>query len=207
MKDSKLLKTVLTAALSAALLLPAAGAVDLSAPADEPEKPAYELSQRGLGFPIQVWGQAVELGENSLTLENSNEGAAYQKVVINVDEDTLILEAVNGESKTFADIQKDEALYAWVGPAMTKSLPPITTAKLILCGIPADFSVPVYAEVQSAAKTETGVDAYMTGDVVLHLGADTQYLSGAAGDIQPGARLLSWYSVVALSMPDRKSVV
>lgn len=213
MRQNQLLKAVLAAALGAALLLPAAGAAELPvSPAGETEKPAYELTQRGTGFPIQVWGKAVELGEQSLTLQNDNENDAYPKIIVNVGEDTLILDAADGSSKTFADIQKDETVYAWVGPVMTKSLPPITNAQVILCGIPVDYqapNIPTYAEVQSVTKTETGLDAYMTGDIVLHLGEDVQLLAGPGNtcgtmsleDICPGVRLLSWYSVVALSMP------
>lgn len=210
MKKWNLMKTVLTAALGAAMLFPAVGAAELtSAPADgAAQRPAYELQQRGVGEPVRVWGQAVELGELSLTLQNDNEGDSYQKIVLNVAEDTLILDAVSGESRTFADIQKDEILYAWVGPVMTKSLPPITTARVILCGIPTDYHVPTFAEVQSVTETEQGVDVYMTGDVVLHLNAGTELLAGegwsgeaALDAIHPGDRLLSWYSFVALSMP------
>ena len=210
MKKPKLLKTALTAALAATLLLPCAAAgAEMSAKEGAAEQPAYTLMQRSESFPIQVWGQAAELGDNSLTLQNDNEGAAYAKIVVNVEEDTKILDAVTGEEKSFADIRKNEILYAWVGPAMTKSLPPIASASIILCNIPADFGVPTYAEVQSVAETEAGVDVYVSGDVVLHLTGETQYLAGpgntcgtvSAADLYPGVRILSWYDVVTMSLP------
>ena len=74
------------------------------------ETPAYELVQRGENFPVRVWGGAVELGDMSLTLENSNESDPYQKIVVNVAEDTVILDAVTGEAKTFADIRAGETV-------------------------------------------------------------------------------------------------
>ena len=106
-------------------------------------------------------------------------------------------------------IRRGETLYAWVGPDITKSLPPVSTARVLLCGVPADFSVPTYAEVETVTRTETGVDVYVTGDVILHLGADTQYLAApgweketvGAADIVPGTRLLSWYSAATMSIP------
>ena len=75
--------------------------------------------------------------------------------------------------------------------------------------IPADFGVPTYAEVQSVAETEAGVDVYVSGDVVLHLTGETQYLAGpgntcgtvSAADLYPGVRILSWYDVVTMSLP------
>lgn len=101
MKKPKLLKTALTAALAATLLLPCAAAgAEMSAKEGAAEQPAYTLMQRSpRSFPIQVWGQAAELGDNSLTLQNDNEGAAYAKIVVNVEEDTKILDAVTGEER------------------------------------------------------------------------------------------------------------
>lgn len=206
MRPQRLWKMVLTAALGAALLLPAAAA-EAANEADGGETPSYTLTQWGNSFPIQTWGQVVELGAESLTLENSQEDSSYQKLVINVNEDTLILDAVTGQSRTFSDIQQGETLYAWVGPAMTKSLPPITTARLLLCGLPADAAAPTYAEVQSVIQTEEGVDVCVTDQVVLHLSGETELLAApgsetvSLADIVPGTRLLSWYETVALSFP------
>ena len=78
------MEDLLTAALSAALLLPAAAAAEAEPETTGAETPAYTLTQRGDTFPIRTWGQVVELGEGSLTLENSQEDSAYQKVVVNV---------------------------------------------------------------------------------------------------------------------------
>lgn len=212
MKYSKRMKTAATVALAATLMLPLGG-LGLAAGEDvaEPE-PRYELVARNESFPSRVWGSCVELGNNSLTLENSNEKDLYQKIVVNVGEDTLILDAVSGAEKTFADIKQDETLYAWVGPEIAESLPPIAYARVILCGIPADFGVPTYAEVLSVGRTDEGVSAYINNEVVLHLGEETEYVAApgdasplTADDLQPGMRVLAWYNMVALSMPGQAS--
>ena len=57
--------------------------------------------QRSESFPHPSLGPGAELGNNSLTLQNDNEGAAYAKIVVNVEEDTKILDAVTGEEKSF----------------------------------------------------------------------------------------------------------
>lgn len=209
-------KNALAAVLAVTLLTTAAGAAPLTAAGPQrngetteatENTPTYQVTQRGMALPVMVWGKAVELGEDSLTIENSDEGDSYSKVVINVDETTVILDAATGDVKTFADIKADENLVAYVGPVMTRSLPPITTGRLILCNVPEEGVAPTYAEVQSVTKTDNGVDVLMTGDIILHLNADTQLMAYksknvvALEDIQPGARLLSWYSVVAMSMP------
>lgn len=212
MNHKKLLASALAAALTLSLAVPALAAEPVGADAAA-EAPAYELVQRGETFPTRVWGAAVELGDMSLTLENSNESDPYQKVVVNVEEDTLILDAVTGEAKTFDDLRTGETVYAWVGPDMTKSLPPISTGRVILCGLPADYAAPTYAEVESVTETESGADVYLNNDVVLHLSADTGYLAApgweketvSAADIVPGTRVLAWYSVVTLSLPAQAS--
>lgn len=212
MNHKKLLASALAAALTLSLAVPALAAEPVGADAAA-EAPAYELVQRGETFPTRVWGAAVELGDMSLTLENSNESDPYQKVVVNVEEDTLILDAVTGEAKTFDDLRTGETVYAWVGPDMTKSLPPISTGRVILCGLPADYAAPTYAEVESVTETESGADVYLNNDVVLHLNADTGYLAApgweketvSAADIVPGTRVLAWYSVVTLSLPAQAS--
>ena len=212
MNHKKLLASALAAALTLSLAVPALAAEPVGADAAA-EAPAYELVQRGETFPTRVWGAAVELGDMSLTLENSNESDPYQKVVVNVEEDTLILDAVTGEAKTFDDLRTGETVYAWVGPDMTKSLPPISTGQVILCGLPADYAAPTYAEVESVTETESGADVCLNNDVVLHLNADTGYLAApgweketvSAADIVPGTRVLAWYSVVTLSLPAQAS--
>ena len=212
MKHRKIFTSALAAVLALSLAVPALAAEETAA-SETSEVPAYGLIQRGENFPIRVWGTAVELGDMSLTLENSNDSDPYQKIVVNVEENTVILDAVTGESKAFGDLQTGEAIYAWMGPDMTKSLPPIAPARLILCGIPADFGAPTYAEVESVTETESGVDVYMNNDVVLHLTADTKYLAApgwekenvGTGDIAPGTRLLSWYSVTTMSLPAQAS--
>ena len=212
MNHKKLLASALAAALTLSLAVPALAAEPVGADAAA-EAPAYELVQRGETFPTRVWGAAVELGDMSLTLENSNDNDPYQKVVVNVEEDTLILDAVTGEAKTFDDLRTGETVYAWVGPDMTKSLPPISTGRVILCGLPADYAAPTYAEVESVTETESGADVCLNNDVVLHLSADTGYLAApgweketvSAADIVPGTRVLAWYSVVTLSLPAQAS--
>lgn len=212
MNHKKLLASALAAALTLSLAVPALAAEPVGADAAA-EAPAYELVQRGETFPTRVWGAAVELGDMSLTLENSNDNDPYQKIVVNVEEDTLILDAVTGEAKTFDDLRTGETVYAWVGPDMTKSLPPISTGRVILCGLPADYAAPTYAEVESVTETESGADVCLNNDVVLHLNADTGYLAApgweketvSAADIVPGTRVLAWYSVVTLSLPAQAS--
>ena len=219
------IKRILSAALCAALLaVPAlaSGTGEGDVPAEEPgmcaglplapreggeSGDAYQPLTQDPGLPVMVYGAVTELGEDRLRLQNDRD-SSVNDIVLNVGEDTLILDAVTGEDKTLADIRENDMLYAYAGPVMTRSLPPISNAALILCNLPADFGAPIYAEVQRVTPGEDGgLSVLMTGDIVLHLSADTQLLAhgGKGGaelsDIVPGTRLLSWYTMVMESFP------
>ena len=209
MEHKKIWTAALAVALTLSMTAPALGAQpDVGGEGET--APAYTVVQRGERFPVQVWGIAAELGEMSLTLERGGgEAAAGQKLVVNVAENTLVLNGGTGEAGTFADLQAGEAVCAWVDPNMTESLPPVSTAQLILYGIPADFSAPTYSEVASVREDGEGLEVYVNGEVVLHLSADTRLLAAPGGEektvgmdnIVPGTRLLAWYDAATLSLP------
>lgn len=209
------LKRFLCAALSLAMLSGAALAadtteVDVANPLNPgpAEMPQYEVSRRNDDASVMVWGSAKEKGENSVYLENSNESDPNARIVIKINEDTAIVDAVTGEAKSFADIKEGETLYAWVSPVMTRSMPPQSNAIVVICNFPADFASPIYAQVQKVTEREDGgTDVLMNNSVILHLNADTELLGyktkdvKTLEDIKPGTMLLSWYRMVALSMP------
>lgn len=175
------------------------------------EAPAFTVTPR-IATPVQVWGSIKELGENSIYLENSNENDPYNQISLNISPDTLVLDAVTGAKKAFSDLKADEVVYAYVGAAMTRSLPPIAQAQVVLCNIPADYAVPTYCEVETVTVGEDGKISLLTDrDVILHLDKDTEYLTLGAesatdkavdpATITPGTRVLAWYRVAALSLP------
>ena len=186
---------LLSAALSAALLVAGVCAAE----------PIAGAQAEG---PVLVWGTVQEIGEGQVRLKNSNDRDPYREIVLTIGTETAILDAVIGAPRTFADLQENETLYAYVGPAMTMSLPPVASAQVVLCGIPAGFGAPTYAEVQAVrGREDGGVDACVTGGVILHLSADTELTAYRTknivglDEIKPGARLLSWYDIVPLSLP------
>ncbi len=97
--------------------------------------------------PVRVWGSAARLETNSLLLQNSNEQDPNHEFVVHLSEETFVVDAVSGLPMDPAAIQDGDAVYAWVGPAQTLSLPPQATARLIVANIPADYAVPQYYQV------------------------------------------------------------
>lgn len=197
MNCKRLLCLVLSLALLSTCALAAAA----------PTAAAYTVEPGNAHDAVMVWGTASELGDDTVRLQNDDEQAAYSDIVLRVTEDTIILDAVTGAERKFSDLKQDEILYAYTSPVMTRSLPPQSNAELILCGIPADFGAPAYAQIQSVtARDDGGMDVLMDNAVILHLSGDTKLMaygdaSGKLEDLKPGVMLLSWYQVVALSYP------
>ena len=170
---------------------------------------AHLGNPNGRPAPIRVWGQVIAREDNRITLKNEAEDGPCASIVVRVDESTLILDAVTGAERALADLREHELLYAYVSPAMTRSLPPIAGAELVLCGLPSGFAAPAYGEIQSVTAGEDGGLTASTGpDLVLRLSGGTRLLPGPGvegkptpGDIKPGARVLAWYGVVTLSLP------
>ena len=91
---------------------------------------------------IRIFGPVTS--DNQSGVSNSGE------IILNVsDEETYILDAVSGLPIKLEDIKDGDTIYAYIGPAMTMSLPPMTNADVIFANIPADAKVPDYVEVKS----------------------------------------------------------
>lgn len=176
-------------------------AVPISAPIEAVpiSAPVYEIGQSHLLPSVSVYGQASKIEENRILLENGKENEGLSSVVVNISDNTRILDAVSGLPMKLADIRENETLYAYVGPAMTLSLPPMANAELIIAGIPADFAVPTYAEITSVTKGEDGTVVLGTNrDDEFTVTADTTLFPFLTKNIItadmliPGTKVLVW---------------
>ena len=104
---------------------------------------------------ICVWGPVVSVEEGSIMIDNQSGISSDGDMVLQIAEDTRILEAENGFPVELTDIKEGEVIYANIGPAMTMSLPPQTTAEAIICQVPEDFKAPAYVQV---VEMELGKD-------------------------------------------------
>ena len=157
--------------------------------------------------PVQVWGTLTWLDDGGLYVENSSGDETLDKVILH-GESIICLDAVTGDPMDIQDLEDGDTIYAWVGPAMTMSLPPHATAILILGNIPADYAVPQFYEIVSVtpqamaaiyptpALTWTEVTA--TDGTTLKItdeAALTPYLTKnivRLEDLIPGTRILVW---------------
>ena len=201
----KLLSLFLALVMGTALVCMSAAAEPqaISSAEEAPENSA----ERARLTPVRVWGTVTWLESGGIFLENSDETDAYHEIILH-GEDILCLDAVTGLPMDIASIKDGDTIYAYVGPAMTMSLPPQATAQLILANIPADFAVPESVQIASVAPqavtaiyppapltqvtftTTAGQEITITDEAQL-----TPYLTKqmvTLEQLQPGSRLLVW---------------
>ncbi len=101
---------------------------------------SMEESQPELPGSIRVYGPATKLEDGRISLDNQSDMSSSGEMILNLSDQTYILDAVTGLPVAFDEIKDGDTIYAYIGPAMTMSLPPMTNAQLILTNIPADFN-------------------------------------------------------------------
>lgn len=102
--------------------------------------------------PVRVWGTVTRLENGSLFLKNSDENDPNREIVVHLG-DAPVVDAVSGLPLEASSIEDGDTVYAWVGPAMTLSLPPQASATVVVANIPADFAVPEYYEITGGDHT------------------------------------------------------
>ena len=147
---------------------------------------------------LRVWGPVTESSDSRLTLDNQSTNSSMGDMIIHISEDTKVLNAVSGMPEAADQISAGETVYAYISQAMTMSLPPQTTADLILTDIPADFKVPDYIEVASMDAVDGGYRLTSADGLTFQVASDcpiTPYLTRNMlylENLYPGARCLVW---------------
>ena len=184
----KLLSVLLTlAALSAALCVSAAAA---------------KIDQIS---PTRVWGKVSPWDGTGIFLKNGNLNDHLNEVVIHAGE-APVVDAATGLPLDLESVKEGDTLYAWIGPALTMSLPPQGSAKVIVGNVPADAKAPEYYELagggwKDPAGSSEIVFSYWdeegeSQDLPVPLDAEvTPWLTRQIirlDDIRPGSQILVW---------------
>ena len=111
----------------------------------------------------RIFGPVLSVEEGRITIDNQSEVSFKGEIVLHIsDETSRVLDAVDGFPVQLSDIKVGEVIYVNIGPAMTMSLPPQTTAETVIAKIPADFKAPEMVKVKSMEWHENG-DWTLTG--------------------------------------------
>lgn len=96
---------------------------------------------------IRVWGPVLSVDDGAIMIDNQSGISSSGEMVLQIAEETRVLDAENGFPVELTKIEEGEVIYANIGMAMTMSLPPQTTAEAIICEVPEDFKAPDYVQV------------------------------------------------------------
>jgi hypothetical protein len=149
---------------------------------------------------IRIYGPVEGFEDGALVVDNQSGVSSAGSMILNIDpEQTLVLDAVYGYPVQLDQIAKGDTVYAYIGDAMTMSLPPHVNAELVLCQVPQDGAAPAYVTAASMTEsadghwTLTGTDGteyavpadceilpYLTRNIVM------------LEDIHSGSRCLVW---------------
>ena len=111
---------------------------------------------------IRIFGPVTRTEDGRLSIDNQSGVSSSGEIILNVADETYILDAVSGLPIKLEDIKDGDTIYAYIGPAMTMSLPPMTNATVIFANIPADAKVPDYVEVKSMITDATTSKSVLT---------------------------------------------
>lgn len=118
-----------------------------------PAGAAEDVSMNTIG----IWGPVLGVEDGAIRIDNQSGVSFSGEIVLNIDDEySKVLDAENGFPAALTDIQEGEFIYAYIGPAMTMSLPPMTTAEMVICKIPADYKTPEYVKVKSMQEQQDG---------------------------------------------------
>ncbi len=177
-------------ALCAALLL----SLPALAAADDAAVPAIETVA-----PVRVWGTVKKLENGALELKNSDEKDAYNHIILHLRETTPCVDAVLGVPVSMAEVKDGDTVCAWVGPAMTMSLPPQSAALAVVVNLPADYAAPQYYRVIGEGSSDgKAMSLPVAGGETLAvpLSAEVKpYRTNnyvTVEDLVPGSQFLAW---------------
>lgn len=102
-----------------------------------------------------IYGPVLSVEDGQITIDNQSGNSSAGEVILTVSsETTTIVDGEQGLPAELSEIKAGDTIYAYIGPAMTMSLPPQTNAEFIICNVPADTKAPEYVKVKSMEENK-----------------------------------------------------
>lgn len=106
--------------------------------------------------PVKISGVIKEVGEDTITVDNQSENAPSGEIILTIDpENTVLADGQTGLPVTLVDVAEG-SFEAYLGPAMTMSLPPHSTPYVVVVNLPEDGVAPQYAVAAEELVLEDG---------------------------------------------------
>ncbi|MGH4124091.1 MAG: hypothetical protein ACREV6_14290 [Clostridium sp.] len=156
---------------------------------------------------------------SSFTIKNNKSN--NDEIILNVNDDTEIISTNDGKKLNIGDIKDGVKVKAYYGPAVTASIPPMSTANMIIVeqgkeecgscnyGIITDVSLIKESKENPKDKKDKEIRAFMDGetDTNLIVSEKTEIIDNETGkvvsykDIKNGTRVIAYYNITTMSMP------
>lgn len=148
--------------------------------------------------PVHIWGSIISVDEEGILVDNQSDNSSKGEMLLTVDpEHTAIVDAAGGLPVNLGDIQIG-SFEAYLGPAMTMSLPPHVTPYVVIVNI-SDGRPPQYVVARDSIQATDSGNILIAGDGTEYVLAEdaeiTPYLTRnivTLEDIKEGSRLLVW---------------
>ena len=150
---------------------------------------------------VRIYGEIEEVSEEDIIVDNQSDMSSQGEMILMIDPDhTYLLDASTGLPVDVKDVQAGDSFEAYLGDAMTMSLPPQNTPDIVFVNVPEDIAMPAYA-VAAEDPTETnGIWTLKATDgTVYEVTEDAQvvpYLTKnivKMQDVQKGTACAIWY--------------
>ncbi len=148
-----------------------------------------------------AFGVITDVGENEITVDNQSDVSSQGEMILMIDPNhTYLLDASTGLPVDVKEVQAGDSFEAYLGDAMTMSLPPQNTPNIVFVNIPEDIAMPAYAVAAEDPMEINGVwTLEATDGTVYEVTEDAQvvpYLTKnivKMQDVQKGTACAIWY--------------
>lgn len=143
-----------------------------------------------------------ERGEiTSIQMTSQSKG----EMIFHISADTLYVDAGDHSAGDASLLKEGTGLYVFHSAAMTMSLPPQTSAIVVVGNVPMDAGCPMYHEIEDV-ETRDGTTVVKTGGggIEMYLNSETEvtaYTKEGSKELQPGGHVMAWYTMVLESLP------
>lgn len=152
-----------------------------------------------IDIPLKISGLIHSVDGDEINADNQSENSAQGDMILKVDEDSTYILDVDGMPVDLADVQEDSKFEAYLGPAMTMSLPPQAFPYVVIVNIPEDATVPQYAVAAGEVEEKDGKTILTATDgTEYEIAADAQVLPYLTKnivkltDVVEGSRCMVW---------------
>lgn len=148
---------------------------------------------------VRIYGEIEEVSEEDIIVDNQSDMSSQGEMILTIDpENTVLVDGENGLPLELSDVEKG-SFVAYLGPAMTLSLPPQCTPEVVFTNVSEKEAAPYYAVIARKPVAKDGGLKVVAEDGESYVIPDTAEIKPfrtrnviRAEDIQKGSRCLIW---------------